>query len=104
MRIRLVIRTLSELCVTAGTLILLFVVYLLYWTSVRADQAIGGEIDHLQDRWAAGPVAAADRPAPRPRAYESGRSFAIMYVPRFGADWAKPVLQGTGTATLRKGL
>ncbi|MFF7648843.1 class E sortase [Streptomyces sp. NPDC007983] len=104
MRIRLVVRTLSELCVTAGTLILLFVVYLLYWTSVRADQAMDGEIDHLQDRWSAGSVAAAERPAPRPRPYESGGSFAIMYIPRFGADWAKPVLQGTATATLRKGL
>jgi len=103
-RVRLVVRALSELCVTGGTLILLFVVYLLYWTSVRADQAMDGEIDHLQDRWAAGPVAAAAEPAPRPRRYESGASFAIMYIPRLGADWAKPVLQGTKAATLRKGL
>ncbi|AWK10141.1 sortase [Streptomyces spongiicola] len=46
-------------------------------------------------------------PDPPPRAakpYESGRPFAIMYIPRFGADWAWPVLEGTDDGTLRKGL
>lgn len=27
-----------------------------------------------------------------------------MYVPRFGPDWNKPVLEGTGTDLLKKGL
>ncbi|MCK7623410.1 class E sortase [Streptomyces sp. RS10V-4] len=110
MTVRWIVRTASELCVTAGTLIVLFVVYLLYWTGVRADSAMDGEIGRLQDRWAAGPVAAADTPAPAPdptappRRYPPGRSFAVMYIPRFGADWAKPVLEGTGTDVLQRGL
>jgi sortase A len=39
-----------------------------------------------------------------PGAYTSGRPFAIMYIPRLGFTWNKPVLEGTGTNTLKKGL
>ncbi|MEU5050707.1 class E sortase [Streptomyces sp. NPDC021096] len=152
MGLRLVVRTLSELCLTIGTLIVLFVVYVLYWTGVRADSAMRDEIDRLQDRWAAGAVAGAPapdrdpspgpaatpsdgRPAPPPAtppargeqgegratappaeagrqvppaapgaSYRPGAPFAVMYIPRFGAGWAKPVLHGTGTELLKKGL
>ncbi|ADI08521.1 hypothetical protein SBI_05401 [Streptomyces bingchenggensis BCW-1] len=106
MRVRLIVRTLSEICLTVGTLTVLFVVYVLYWTGVRADRAMDGEIDRLQDRWATGPVAGAEATPRRsePEPYRDGASFAIMYIPRFGADWAKPVLQGTGTDILKKGL
>ncbi|MEU2514598.1 class E sortase [Streptomyces syringium] len=113
MRVRLVVRTLSELCVTVGTVIVLFVVYVLYWTGVRADSAMNDEIDRLQDEWAArptGPVAgpgggtAAGAPPPTAKARPPGASFAVMYIPRFGAGWAKPVLEGTGPELLKKGL
>ncbi|MEU7591504.1 class E sortase [Streptomyces sp. NPDC039022] len=108
---RLVVRTFSEVCVTVGTLIVLFVVYVLFWTGVRADSAMDGEIGALQDRWSTGPDAASqdaaagqpDRAGRQPR-YENGKSFAVMYIPRFGADWSKPVLEGTGTDVLKKGL
>ncbi|GHG59131.1 class E sortase [Streptomyces griseocarneus] len=151
MGLRLVVRTLSELCLTIGTLIVLFVVYVLYWTSVRADGAMATELDRLEQRWAAGPAEPAgpgsgpgaepapdtgenDPPAPPPRAgerppspdaaaprppgsgtrhptvpgsrtaYRSGAPFAVMRIPRFGPGWVKPVLQGTGTELLKKGL
>ncbi|MER6051618.1 class E sortase [Streptomyces sp. NPDC001793] len=112
MTVRWIVRTASEICLTAGTLIVLFVVYLLYWTGVRADSAMDGEIDRLQQQWSTGPVAAGTpapgTPAPTaaapPGRYEPGRSFAVMYIPRFGPDWAKPVLEGTGTDVLQRGL
>lgn len=124
MSARLVVRALSELCVTLGTLIVLFVVYVLFWTGVRADGAMGDELERLEERWASatpapggsgepfgpgassGPgasPAASERPA-KPAAYRDGEAFAVMYVPRFGEEWAKPVLQGTKTDTLKKGL
>ncbi|MFJ6797552.1 class E sortase [Streptomyces sp. NPDC091268] len=114
----MVVRTFSEVCLTAGTLIVLFVAYVLLWTGVRADRAMDGEMARMRDRWAAAP-AAAPAPAPPPTpaapqavpspqppgpAYPEGRAFAEMYVPRFGADWNKPVLEGTGTDVLKKGL
>ncbi|MFG3253966.1 class E sortase [Streptomyces sp. NPDC048172] len=118
MTLRAVVRSVSELCITIGVLIVLFVVYLLYWTGIRADNASDGEIERLQDSWAQGPVgqdgskgsngsedtantAAGD---PGSRAYEDGKSFAVMYIPRFGRDWSRPVLQNTAEGTLRKGL
>ena len=58
--VRWIVRTLSEICVTAGALIVLFVVYLLFWTGVRADSAMDGEIGRLQQQWSTGPVAAHD--------------------------------------------
>ncbi|MFD4630792.1 class E sortase [Streptomyces sp. NPDC058284] len=125
---RALVRTFSELCVTVGTLIVLFVVYVLFWTGVKADNAMDSQIDELQDRWARGAVSAGtdDKPAgtspddgtapddgassgseaapEEPALYKDGKAFAVMYIPRFGFTWNKPVLQGTGTDVLKKGL
>ena len=108
---RVLVRTFSELCITVGTLIVLFVVYVLFWTGVKADNAMDSQIDSLQDRWAQGSVPARtdDEPSQasspkKPDPYEDGEPFAVMYIPRFGFTWNKPVLQGTGTDILKKGL
>ncbi|MEV7113964.1 class E sortase [Streptomyces anulatus] len=111
MSVRLVVRTFSELCITAGALIILFVVYFLFWTGVKAADAAEGEIDTLQSQWAREPVAQAPPPgsaeasppaAPAP--YRDGKPFATMRIPRFGADWEWPVLENTAVGTLKKGL
>ncbi|MFD3991831.1 class E sortase [Streptomyces sp. NPDC058583] len=100
---RLVVRTFSELCITVGTLIVLFVVYVLYWTGVQAASASAGQIDTLQREWTDTPVRTA-APAPAAVPYTPGKGIAVMYVPRLGKDWKWPVLQGTGAGTLKKGL
>ncbi|NUR64517.1 MAG: class E sortase [Streptomyces sp.] len=112
MRVRLVIRTLSELCITVGAVIVLFVVYVLFWTGVKADDVMGEQIDQLQEQWSKGSVeqpkgtggspSSVSPPAPAP--YKNGKAFAIMYIPRLGFTWNKPVLEGTGVGTLKKGL
>ncbi|MHC3470231.1 class E sortase [Streptomyces sp. 7R007] len=106
---RVVVRTVSELCITVGTLIALFVVYVLFWTGVRADGAMNHQIDVLHDQWArqtAAPGTTAGSPAaPRKAApYVPGKPFAIMYIPRLGRGWHKPVLENTAVNTLKKGL
>ncbi|MEW2047971.1 class E sortase [Streptomyces sp. NBC_00377] len=103
---RVIVRTFSELCVTAGTVIVLFVVYVLFWTGVQADRVMGDQIDDLHDRWdrqsvSPGPGASGTE-ARTP--YRSGKPFAVMYIPRLGFTWNKPVLEGTATGTLKKGL
>ncbi|MEU8590522.1 class E sortase [Streptomyces sp. NPDC048664] len=113
---RLIVRTVSELCVTVGALIVLFVVYLLFWTGVKADSAMNEQVDQLQRQWARGTVRQT-APAPArgtnqvpaspggaPAPYAAGRPFAVMYIPRLGFTWNKPVLQDTAVSTLRKGL
>ncbi|WP_328458279.1 class E sortase [Streptomyces sp. NBC_00386] len=119
---RVVVRTISELCLTIGTLIVLFVVYVLFWTGVKADSAMDHQIEVLQEQWAKGAVTrspesgrdssggtgsaggtATESPkAPGP--YKYGGPFAVMYIPRLGFTWNKPVLEGTGTQVLKKGL
>ncbi|MZD06865.1 class E sortase, partial [Streptomyces sp. SID5785] len=63
MSVRVVVRTFSELCITVGAVIVLFVAYVLFWTGVKADRAMDHQIDDLQDQWAKRPVAGAS-PAP----------------------------------------
>ncbi|MFF7101242.1 class E sortase [Streptomyces nigra] len=111
---RVVVRTVSELCVTVGTVIVLFVVYVLFWTGVRADTVMDDQIDQLQEQWAqaavrpsaSGASGAPQTPAspPEPDPYTADKPFAIMYIPRLGFTWNKPVLEGTATKTLKKGL
>ncbi|MGW6732144.1 class E sortase [Streptomyces sp. NPDC055013] len=119
---RVVVRTVSELCVTVGTVIVLFVVYVLFWTGVKADTVMDDQIDQLQDQWAQGAVrptpagpggsaspGSATTPGattspPKPAPYTADKPFAIMYIPRLGFTWNKPVLEGTATKTLKKGL
>lgn len=111
MSVRLVVRTFSELCITVGALIVLFVVYVLFWTGVKAADATEGQIDTLRNQWSQGSVTA---PAPdrspkptapsAPAAYRDGKPFAMLYVPRFGKGWEWPVLENTEVRTLQKGL
>ncbi|MFF5968330.1 class E sortase [Streptomyces collinus] len=102
---RVIVRTVSELCITVGSLIVLFVVYVLFWTGVKADGVMDDQIDLLRKEWSK-PRAPAGGPASpaKPAPYAKGRPFAIMYIPRLGFTWNKPVLEGTATGTLKKGL
>jgi sortase A len=106
MSVRALVRTFSELCITIGALIVLFVVHLLFWTGIEADRATAGEIGRLRADWAAKAPEPGSAPAPRPTtaAYEPGEPFAVMYIPRFGKNWDRPVLQGTEPGVLKKGL
>ncbi|HEY9370275.1 class E sortase [Streptomyces sp.] len=104
--VRLVVRTLSELCITVGAVIVLFVGYVMFWTGVKAEAAMDGQIQLLQDEWVgreAVPAPARATPPPPPP-YRDGKGLAVMYIPRFGPEWDWPVLEGTEVATLKKGL
>ncbi|MEU4463251.1 class E sortase [Streptomyces sp. NPDC024017] len=103
---RVIVRTVSELCITVGSVIVLFVVYVLFWTGVRADGVMDDQIDLLRKEWSKPRPPAGGSPGgpAKPAPYAEGRPFAIMYIPRLGFTWNKPVLEGTGTGTLKKGL
>jgi sortase A len=107
--VRALVRTVSELCITVGTLIVLFVGYILFWTGVKADGAMNDQIDRLQRQWSKGTVAPTAAPhgsasPAEPKPYVPGRAFAVMYIPRLGFTWNKPVLENTAMGTLKKGL
>lgn len=97
---RWLVGTTGEVLITLGALLLLFVTWQLWWTDVVANrdqattiQALEGDFGH-----AGGDSLATLTDVP------FGEAFAILRIPRFGADYARPVLQGTDHETLRKGV
>ncbi len=104
--LRVAVRSLGEVLITLGALILLYVVYQLFWTNVTADQATNATATQLRQEWSRPPVPA--RPgAPTPAAsaaVPSGDAMALMYIPRLGKDWVEPVVQGVALSDLARGI
>jgi sortase A len=103
------VRTLGEVLITLGLLLLLFVAWQLWWTDVTANRTQASTIQALERGF--GPAGLPERGIPGatdPRATLTkvpfGEAFAIVRIPRFGADYARPVLQGTDHDTLTKGM
>ncbi|WP_404386369.1 class E sortase [Knoellia locipacati] len=92
----------GELLMTLGVLVLLFVVWQLFWTDVVSDRAQAKSVTSLERKFA---EAARTPEGPRdPAAAIEGDAFAVVRVPRFGADYARPLVRGTSAAELARGL
>jgi len=91
---RSVVRGTGEILITAGLIILLFVVYELWWTgyTTRHDQRVLTKAIHEQ--WARGKTIADPK---------LGSGIAILRIPRFGRHYVFVVVQGTSTSDLIKG-
>jgi sortase A len=92
----------GDLLVTAGVLLLLFVGWQLWWTDVTANREQSATVDTLTRDFTATPPTTPTTEQPTPVAF--GQAFAIIRVPRFGADYARPVLEGTSLEVLQKGF
>lgn len=97
-RIRQGAHLLGEVLITLGVVVLLFVVYLLAWTNVRADSAAAGLTTDLRQQWANDSPHAGTNPSVDPAALPvtNGKPFAIMTIPRLGKSWSSPVIQPKG--------
>jgi sortase A len=98
----------GELLITAGVVLLLFVVYQLLWTNVTAQRAADQVASDLQDSWtrpAGSPGEGSeddDTPEARP---EIGDAFALMYIPRLSDKvWGTPVLESVELPDLARGI
>ncbi|MGY1804858.1 class E sortase [Blastococcus sp. SYSU D00922] len=94
-------RALGELMVTAGAVVLLFVVYELYVTDLLSDRAQDDLTNELRDDWGAAPVEAAP-PAPVGDV-PVGQAFAFLHIPRLGDDYARAIVEGTSQEELAQG-
>ena len=108
-RLRWGVRTLGEVLITLGLLLFLFVSWQLWWTDVTANRAQAVTIHALERGF--GPAGIPERVAATPQTplatltkVPFGQAFAIMRIPRFGADFARPVLQGTDHDALTNGI
>jgi sortase A len=107
--LRWVVHTLGEVLITVGLLLLLFVAWQLWWTDVTANREQAGTIHALERGFGPAGVpghghVGAAKPVATLRNIPFGEAFAIVRIPRFGADYARPVLQSTDHDTLTKGI
>lgn len=97
--VRGVIGIIGELMITVGVVLGLFVAWQLVWTDVEGDARQGEEVQRLEETF--------QTPAEAPTTLEPaeiGKGFAIVRIPRFGAKYAKPLIEGKDRATLQKGI
>ncbi len=88
---RVAIRSLGEIMITFGMIMLLLVVYQLYWTNIQAARAQDSAKDNLKSSWVDG------------RPIKNG-AFGIMYIERLGKKWEKPIVEGVDLDQLAKGV
>jgi sortase A len=110
--LRKAVQIIGELLITVGIVLLLFVAWQLWWTNVESDAKQSAAIkDFARDL--GGPVT----PAPAPSADTSagptsygapavaqapghGGTIGIMYIPRFGENYTRPIVEGTTSDVL----
>jgi sortase (surface protein transpeptidase) len=90
-----VVRTVGELLITAGLVLLLFVGYELYFTDLVSAGKQADASSALDRQWA-GQRALHTDPG-------EGDAFARLYIPRFGADYHFTIQEGVGADSLEVG-
>lgn len=103
-RVRMVLRGLGQLLITAGVVVLLFVVYEVYVTNWFAHRDQAQVRSALKQEWR---DTTADPLLPLPGqaapTLPDGKGIAYLYIPRLGRDFGWAVVQGTTEADLNKG-
>ena len=104
--IRKISQVLGELLITGGVVLLLFVGWQLWWTNVEADAKQTEAIQNFAGQLTS-PVIPAESVDPTTfgdpvvgTAPANGETIGIMYIPRFGADYTRPIIEGTGADVL----
>ena len=95
-------RLAGELSVTVAVVIALFVVYQLDvvpWSAEDGQRQLSAK---LQQDWGRSPGERPPVPAPTPTV-SIGDPFAVLRIPKFGADWQFTVMEGTGQDELARG-
>jgi sortase (surface protein transpeptidase) len=92
------VRTIGEVCLTAGMVVLLFVVYEVYITNIFAAQKQNTAAQQLTQQWN-------NAGAARTNHFNvtDGQGIAKMFIPSLGADYEFTVIEGTTQADLAIG-
>jgi sortase (surface protein transpeptidase) len=99
--VRTVVRTIGEVLITLGLVVLLFVVYEVYWTDLISAGKQRDATSVLDNEW----KQKTDDPQRQDHftGLGEGDGFAKMYIPSFGADYHFTVVEGTTAASLEIG-
>jgi sortase A len=96
------VQVLGELLITFGVIVLLFAVYELKVTDLRAASTQRGLQNQLTKTWAGGAPTRPNGPDPAVTPV-SGEPFSVLRVPRLGAGYSRVVVEGVDHDDLQKG-
>jgi sortase A len=96
--VRLLIRSVGELCITAGLLVLLFVAYELWGTGAYTEAQQHKLGDELTRSWnsSGGKAVTTER-------VRLGHGVALIRIPRLGKSFRYVIIEGVSVPDLRKG-
>lgn len=114
-----VVGVLGELLITAGVLVFAFLGWQLWWNDMVVAGQQSKAAAEISQTWIDDDLSSRDQAATRPEATEAeeaapadfgdpvvgeapsnAQSFAVLYVPRFGADYHRSVAEGIGNDVL----
>lgn len=106
--IRTCVRGLGQFLVTCGCVLMLFVVYEVWVSNLFADRKQHQVRQQLATAWKNGkdPLKGQDRlnlPTGKQVVLPTGQAFANLYIPEFGKDFARAIVQGTDDSDLEAG-
>ncbi|MET1074021.1 MAG: class E sortase [Umezawaea sp.] len=101
--LRKAVRGFGELMITAGLVILLFVVYEVYVTDILSAEKQDEATTALDDKWNSNTVEPVDPQRQVQYDLIDGQAFAKMYIPVFGPDYHFSIVEGTTDKNLEVG-
>jgi sortase A len=102
-KVRLVMRGIGQILITAGLVVLLFVAYEVWITNIAADRAQAKIHSKLEKEWARGDDPLLPLPGTKDRTIPLGTGIANLYLPRLGIDYHWTIVEGTDQNDLSKG-
>ncbi|MFF0269843.1 class E sortase [Kribbella sp. NPDC004536] len=93
---RVVVRGVGVLLLVAGLGVLGWVGWQYFGTGITSNRQMSAGANSLQNQWKA-PVQAGAKPS-------AGKPFVLLRIPRFGAGWVKPVVEGVDADDLARGI
>ncbi|MFH9348406.1 class E sortase [Kitasatospora sp. NPDC017646] len=99
--VRAVARGAGDVLLTSGLLVVLFAVYVLWWSNVASDRAADRAAGRLRDSWL---VAAPPAESPVPVAGLDRGDLGFLHVPALGRDFQVLIRPGTDDETLADGV
>ncbi|MCB4209220.1 class E sortase [Arthrobacter sp. UM1] len=89
----------GETLLLLGLVVVLFVAWRLWWTNVVDGSRQEAEAHRIEQRFASD-RSAQTAPEPASRSLKLGSGIAVVYIPRFGPQYSRPVLEGVGADVL----
>jgi sortase A len=102
--VRFALRGIGQTLITAGVVVLLFVVYEVYVTNYFAHEAQSKVRTALKQQWKTETVDPLLKlPGTKGPVLPEGKGIAYLYIPRLGSDYGWAIVEGTSDADLEKG-